>query len=83
MPAGQSWVTGKYPTGVTRLHKMKGSSMNQFRKSTRSKDTMWCVEVGKTGTVAVRDTKEAHMGEARTILDFTNSAWGDFLAALH
>ncbi len=39
-----------------------------------------CAEVG-TGdaVVGVRDTKQAQLGEARTVLEFSPGAWGRFL----
>ena len=40
-----------------------------------------CAEVGTgAAVVGVRDTKQAHLGEARTVLEFTPGAWSRFLA---
>jgi len=42
-----------------------------------------CAEVGSGAqVVAVRDTKEAALGEARTVLEFTPGAWNRFLAEI-
>lgn len=58
--------------------------VNQFRKSkyTLHAPVQNCVEVGKTATVAVRDTKQEHLGNARTVLEFSDGAWGEFLGTL-
>lgn len=40
-----------------------------------------CAEVGTGVTVVgIRDTKQQHLGDARTVLEFTPGAWGQFLA---
>jgi len=40
-----------------------------------------CAEAGYgAGVIAVRDTKEAHLGEARTVLEFTPGQWRGLLA---
>ncbi len=40
-----------------------------------------CAEVGTgTAVVGVRDTKQQHLGDARTVLEFSPGAWGRFLA---
>lgn len=56
--------------------------MGKWRKSSYSTGNGGsCVEVTEAaGTVRVRDTKEASLGEARTIVDFTPTAWDGFLA---
>ena len=42
-----------------------------------------CAEVGAgDAVVGVRDTKEAHLGDARTVLEFNLGAWDRFLAQL-
>lgn len=43
-----------------------------------------CVEVGKdVRSVLVRDTKQAHLGDAaRTVVPFSARAWADFTAGL-
>ena len=42
-----------------------------------------CAEVGTgAAVVGVRDTKQAHLGETRTVLEFSSGAWGRFLAQL-
>ena len=42
-----------------------------------------CAEVG-TGpaVVGIRDTKQAHLGAGRTVLEFSPGAWGRFLAGV-
>jgi hypothetical protein len=39
-----------------------------------------CAEVGAgNAVIGVRDTKQAHLGEARTVLEFSPGAWNRFL----
>lgn len=54
--------------------------MGEWRKSTYSSANGGsCVEVADApGAVAVRDTKEHHLGDARTVLGFTSGAWRRF-----
>lgn len=55
-----------------------------WHKSTYSSSTGGaCIEVASlTRSVAIRDTKQEHMGEARTVLTVTSSAWQTFTASL-
>jgi hypothetical protein len=58
------------------------SENGAWRKSTHSAAGN-CVEAGsRPGTVGVRDTKEAALGAARTVLEFTPAAWSAFLGRL-
>lgn len=58
------------------------SENGAWRKSTHSAGGN-CVEAGgQPGTVGVRDTKEAPLGAARTVLEFTPAAWSAFLGRL-
>ena len=42
-----------------------------------------CIEAGHgDAVVGVRDTKEAPLGAARTVLEFTPAAWSAFLGRL-
>ena len=42
-----------------------------------------CVETASSPSrVLVRDTKQAHMGDARTILAFGAEAWAEFTSGL-
>jgi Domain of unknown function (DUF397) len=53
-----------------------------FRKSTYSAAGN-CIEAGHgAASVGVRDTKEEHLGDARTVLEFTPSAWAAFTRGL-
>jgi hypothetical protein len=57
--------------------------MGNWRKSTLSYSNGNCIEVGEGETVVgVRDTKQAHLGDARTVLKFTPAAWRAFTAGL-
>lgn len=55
-----------------------------WRKSTYSSSGgATCIEVASfTRSVAIRDTKQDHLGEARTVLNVTSSAWQTFTASL-
>lgn len=53
-----------------------------FRKSTYSSAQGGaCVEVGRLSAVAVRDTTQAGQ-PGRTVVEFSDSAWTAFLAAV-
>jgi hypothetical protein len=42
-----------------------------------------CVEAGHgTAVIGVRDTKQEHLGEARTVLEFSPATWAAFTARL-
>ena len=58
--------------------------MGAWRKSSYSTEGGGsCVEVaGAPGRVGVRDTKESHLGTARTVLTFTPQAWRSFTTNL-
>ena len=54
-------------------------ALPRWRKSTYSNDSGNCVEVtGADHLVAIRDTKQGHFGP---MLEFTDGAWREFLAA--
>lgn len=55
--------------------------MGTWRKSTYSGSGGSCIEVAdRPGRVGVRDTKEARLGNARTVIEFDRAAWRDFMA---
>jgi hypothetical protein len=59
--------------------------VGQWRRSTHSAaNGGQCVEAGTApGTVYVRDTKQAHLSDARrTMVPFPVKAWAEFTAAL-
>lgn len=58
--------------------------LKDFRKSSYSTSNGGaCVETASNGRiVGVRDVKEAPMGDARTVLQFSPEAWADFTASL-
>jgi hypothetical protein len=60
------------------------SRNDSWRKSTYSgTNGGGCVEVAHApGEVGVRDTTQAHLGDARTTLTFTPGAWERFTATL-
>lgn len=60
------------------------TSEDTFRKSTRSElhGSIHCVEVGQPGPIAIRDTKEDHMGDDRTVISVSPSAWKNLLGSL-
>ncbi len=56
------------------------SRFTRWRKSLFSRANGGCIEVGQGATViAVRDTKEAHLGRARTVQEYSPEAWRDFI----
>ncbi len=57
------------------------TEIGAWRKSARSQGASNCVEAGDgDAVVGVRDTKQAHLGEDRTVLEFSPAAWAGFLA---
>jgi hypothetical protein len=57
--------------------------MGTWRKSTHSSgDGGSCIEVADGGRIGVRDTKEAHLGNARTVIKFEPGAWRGFVASV-
>lgn len=61
----------------------KSSRFSRWRKASFSRANGGCIEVGEDETViGVRDTRQAHLGEARTVLEFTPVAWRAFTAGL-
>lgn len=59
--------------------------MGIWRKSTYSSAQGGaCIEVADSPrSVMIRDTKQAHMGDARTILSVSTDAWKSFTASLN
>lgn len=54
--------------------------MGTWRKSTYSTEGGSCIEVAdQPGRIGVRDTKEAHLGNARTVIEFDRAAWRGFM----
>lgn len=61
------------------------AEVGEFRRASmcEMQGVLHCAEVGHGGSViAVRDTKESHLGEDRTVLEFAPGAWGAFLSGL-
>lgn len=60
--------------------------MDKWRKSSYSTGNGGsCVELADNGlgtVIRVRDTKEAHLGDARTVLAFTPGAWSGFMSGI-
>lgn len=53
------------------------------RKSTSGNPNGECAEAGQgDGVIGVRDTKQAHLGAARAVLEFPPGAWRDFIARI-
>jgi Domain of unknown function (DUF397) len=52
---------------------------SRWRRSRVSYANGNCIEVGQgVKAIAVRDTKQAHLGRARTVLAFSPEDWRDF-----
>lgn len=61
----------------------ENSSGTAWRTTSYSNETGSCVEVGQAADrVMLRDTKQQHLGIARTVLDVTPNAWTTFTASL-
>lgn len=51
-----------------------------YRKSSFSNSCSNCIEVADG--ILIRDTKQKHLGDARTVLRFSESAWREFTERL-
>jgi hypothetical protein len=59
------------------------AEIGSWRKSAASAHNGGCVEAGHgTAVIGVRDTRQEHLGEARTVLEFSPAAWVAFTARL-
>lgn len=59
------------------------AELSSWRKSSASNPNGECVEAGQgAAVIGVRDTKQAHLGEDRTVLEFSPAAWAAFMAGL-
>lgn len=56
----------------------QGGNLLRFRKSSFSAANGGCVEVASGENVLVRDTKQEHLGDGRTVLWFSRHAWAGF-----
>lgn len=59
------------------------AEIGSWHKAEASFSNGGCVEAGSgTAVIGIRDTKQAHLGEARTVLEFTPAAWRKFITGL-
>jgi hypothetical protein len=59
------------------------AEIGSWRKSSLSFSNGNCAEVGQgDAVIGVRDTKQEHLGDARTVLEFTPAAWAAFTARI-
>ena len=59
------------------------AEIGSWRKAVRSQGASNCAEAGQgDAVVGIRDTKQAHLGEARTVLEFSPAAWTGFLGEI-
>lgn len=62
---------------------MEGTGMNWRKASYSNGGANNCVEVAdSTRNVMVRDTKQDHLGKARTVLSISPKAWERFTRSL-
>lgn len=65
------------------MNSPEGNNANRWRKASYSNGQGACVEIGRAaGHVMTRDTKQAAMGDARTVLRVPDEAWQEFTASL-
>ena len=57
------------------------AEVSNWRKSGYSEPGT-CVEVGDGAIIGIRDTKEAHLGDSRTILEFSPRTWQVFTTGI-
>ena len=73
---GSEWRKATFSQGASNC-----AEVGAWRKAILSFSNGNCAEVGcGEQVVAVRDTKEAHLGEERTVLEFSPAAWRGLLA---
>lgn len=73
---GNQWRKATYSQGASNC-----AEVGAWRKAGASFSCGNCAEVGSgEQVVAVRDTKQAHLGDDRTVLEFSPSAWRRLLA---
>jgi uncharacterized protein DUF397 len=59
------------------------AEIGSWRKASFSLSLGQCAEVGQgEQVIGVRDTKQAHLGDDRTVLAFSPAAWRAFTAGL-
>ena len=81
MANGNCAEIGTWRTASSSAYNGDCAEVGAWRTAQASHANGNCTEVGIGGTVVgVRDSKQAYLGEARTVLEFTPGAWGRFLA---
>lgn len=62
---------------------VENTGMNWRKASYSTGGATNCVEVASAlGAIGVRDTKQAHLADARTVLCFAPEAWREFTVSL-
>jgi hypothetical protein len=82
-PNGACMEVANWRTSNYSLASQNCAEIGSWRKSEASKHANGCVETGHgPAVIGVRDTKQAHLGDARTVLEFSPAAWREFTATL-
>ena len=82
-PNGECAEVGSWRKASYSLANGNCAEIGSWRKATASAHNGGCVEAGHgTAVIGVRDTKQEHLGDARTVLEFSPAAWRAFTARL-
>lgn len=76
-----STTNGTWRTSTRSATGSNCAEIGSYRTSTFSQGASNCIEAGQgNAVIGIRDTKQAKLGTARTVLEVSPAAWSGFLA---